>query len=161
MRLCSREHNQAEELAVDKIVARCGYRCDLCPAFKDNVRGPEHQQWVSDGWHKYYGFRIPADSICCDGCWTEDSAYPNRIDTDCPVCPCVIEKGLESCAQCNEYICERLRQRLVDGKEVLAKAEQPIPPEEFNAFVRAYDNRQRLKQMRSGLERKGETNETE
>ena len=145
---------------MDTIPARCGYRCDLCPAFKDNVRGPEHQQWVSDGWYKYYGFRIPPDRICCDGCWAEDSTYPNRIDTDCPVRPCVIEKGLESCAQCNEYICEKLRQRLVDGKGILAKAEQPIPPEEFNAFVRAYDNRRRLEQIRSGPERKGETSET-
>jgi hypothetical protein len=131
------------------MVSRCGFRCDLCPAFKDNVKGPEHRQWVSDGWFKYFGFRIPPDHLCCDGCLAEDSTCPNRIDTDCPVRPCAIKKGLENCARCEEYICEKLRQRLVDGTQVSAKSKQPIPPEEFNAFIRPYDNKRRLEQMRS------------
>jgi hypothetical protein len=146
---------------MDPIVTRCGYRCDLCPAFRDNVTGPEHQQWVSDGWHKYYGFRIPPDQIRCDGCWAEDSTYPNRIDTDCPVRPCVIEKGLGSCARCSEYICEKLRQRLVDGEEILGRVAQPVPPEELDAFVRAYDNKRRLEQIRSGLGRNRRAHETQ
>jgi hypothetical protein len=32
------------------IVTRCGFRCDLCPAFHENVGGPEDQKRVSDGW---------------------------------------------------------------------------------------------------------------
>ena len=139
------------------MLARCGFRCDLCPAFKDNVTGPEHQQWVSDGWFKYYGFRIPADRIRCDGCRAEDSTCPNRIDVDCPVRPCVIDKGLDSCAQCDGYVCPRLSQRLVDGAEVSAKMARPIPPQELDAFIRAYDNKRRLEQIRRNAGRQGAT----
>lgn len=136
---------------METIVGRCGYRCDLCPAYKDNIRGRQHRQWVSDGWFKFFGFRIPPDEISCDGCWAEDSTNPKRIDTDCPVRPCVIEKGLDSCAQCSEYVCDRLRERLVDGKKVLERAQGPVPQAERDAFVRPYDNVRRLDRMRRKL----------
>jgi len=39
---------------------------------------------------------------------------PHLIDQGCPVRPCVIEQGLENCAQCEDYDgCEQLAQRLV------------------------------------------------
>jgi len=51
------------------ILTRCGYRCDLCLAYKPNIaKHPENQQILSDGWFKYFGFRLPAEVICCDGC---------------------------------------------------------------------------------------------
>lgn len=43
----------------EQIVARCGFRCDLCPAYEENVHGPEDRQRASDGWFKYYGLGIP------------------------------------------------------------------------------------------------------
>ena len=129
-------------------VSRCGYRCDLCPAFKDNVRGPDHRQWVSDGWFTHYGFRIPPEDIYCDGCRADNSSNPKRIDTDCPVRPCVIEKGLDNCAQCADCVCDRLRERLVDANEVLKRAQGPVPQADRDAFIRPYDNARRLAEMR-------------
>ena len=41
------------------------------------------------------------------------AANPQLIDQSCPVRPCVIEKGLENYAQCEEYNCEKLTERLV------------------------------------------------
>lgn len=58
---------------MERITARCGYRCDPCPAFKPNVADhPEARRLLSDGWHRLYGFRIPAAEICCDGCMADD-----------------------------------------------------------------------------------------
>jgi hypothetical protein len=83
---------------MEPVLTRCGYRCDLCLAYRPNVEAhPENRQILSDGWHTYFGFRIPADQICCDGCMSED---PKLIDTACPVRPCVLERGLASCATC-------------------------------------------------------------
>ena len=80
-----------------EILARCGYRCDLCLAYRPNVdENPANQQVLSDGWHKVFGFRIPAEQIVCDGCMAES---PRLIDKDCPVRPCVIVKGIARCAE--------------------------------------------------------------
>ncbi len=86
---------------MDAILTRCGYRCDLCLAYKPNVESnPAHQQKLSDGWYKYFGFRIPPEKVICDGCMVDD---PQLIDHSCPVRPCVIEKGLANCSQCELY----------------------------------------------------------
>jgi hypothetical protein len=51
---------------MEEILTRCGYRCDLCLAYRPNVEAdPANQQTLSDGWHKYFGFRIPAEQIIC------------------------------------------------------------------------------------------------
>lgn|GEM_PF-2159134 len=52
---------------------------------------PSRQQILSDGWHKYFGFRIPPDRILCDGYKAEN---PRLIDRACPVRPCVLEREL-------------------------------------------------------------------
>jgi len=82
---------------MEPILTRCGYRCDLCLAYRPNVEAhPSNQQKLSDGWHRYFGFLIPPEKIVCDGCMSEK---PELIDQACPVRPCVIEQGLANCAQ--------------------------------------------------------------
>jgi hypothetical protein len=56
-----------------EILTRCGFRCDLCLAYKPNIeKHPENKQKLSDGWHKYFGFRIPPDEIYCEDCMAEE-----------------------------------------------------------------------------------------
>src|SRR4030042_320964 len=101
---------------MEPILARCGYRCDLCLAYRAKVESdPADQQKLSDGWYKYFGFRLPPEQIICDGCMAEN---PTLIDSRCPVRPCVVEKGLDHCGQCELYVCERLKERLVVYEEV-------------------------------------------
>jgi hypothetical protein len=131
-------------------ISYCGYRCSICPAFKNNITGPEDQQRASDGWFKYYGFRIPPEQIYCDGCLAPDDQRPRRIDTECPVRPCARAKGVPNCAYCEDYICEKLEQRLVDLQAVAGKQQGPMPPDEFDRFLKPYDNRTRLRSIRKG-----------
>ena len=105
-------------LMMKEILTRCGYRCDLCLAYRPNVEvNPSSRQVLSDGWYKYFGFRIPADQIVCDGCMADD---PKLIDQACPVRPCVIQRGLANCSECEDYSCERLGERLVLNVQQLA-----------------------------------------
>lgn len=128
------------------ILTRCGYRCDLCLAYKPNVeKHPGNRQKLSDGWHKYFGFRLPPAEICCDGCMSED---PHLIDQSCPVRPCVIERGLDNCSQCEEYTCDRLRQRLVTYEGVAERVSAEIPEDDRERFIRPYENKERLDAMR-------------
>jgi len=136
------------------IVTRCGYRCDLCLAYKENISSREDQQRISDGWFKYYGFRIPPEQVCCDGCLASDSENPRLMDPRCPVRPCVIEKGLQNCAYCNEYICKKLEQRIVDYKFLGSKFEQPIPKEDYENFIKPYEAGKVLDDVRRRLRRK-------
>jgi hypothetical protein len=127
---------------MEAILTRCGYRCDLCLAYKPNVEeNPSNSQKLSAGWHKYFGFRLPPEKVVCDGCMSDD---PALIDQSCPVRPCVIEKGLDNCSQCEEYVCEKLAERLVVYEEIKGRIGAEISEEDHLRFIRPYENRRRL-----------------
>ena len=131
-------------------LARCGYRCDLCLAYRPNVEAdPSAPQVLSDGWHKYFGFRIRAEKIVCDGCLSES---PQTLDVGCPVRPCATERGCVTCAECPEYDCgcEKLAGRLVVYETLAATIPHPIPEEDRTRFIAPYENKDRL----DGLQRR-------
>lgn len=131
---------------MEPILTRCGYRCDLCLAYKPNVaQAPSNQQKLSDGWFKYFGFRLLPPEICCDGCMADN---PELIDQHCPVRPCVIEKELDNCSQCELYVCEKLTQRLVLLEEVKRRVGVEIPTDDYLCFIRPYENKRRLDTLR-------------
>lgn len=129
-------------------LTRCGYRCDLCLAYKENIHGPEDQRKTSDGWSTYYGFRIPPEEIHCDGCLAPDTDQPRLVDAGCPVRACVLEKGLPHCARCGEYACEKLKTRIVSRAEIEAKLGHPIPEQDYRDFIRPYESKARLDALR-------------
>ena len=129
-----------------EILARCGYRCDLCLAYRPNVEPhPANRQILSDGWHRYFGFRIPPEDIVCDGCRAEGLRL---IDNACPVRPCVIERSLRDCSECPDFGCERLVERQVVFEEVAGRVAGAIPDEDRARFIAPYENRRRLDAMR-------------
>jgi hypothetical protein len=134
------------EADMDPILTRCGYRCDICLAYKPNVeRNPSNRKILSDGWFKYFGFRIQEEGIYCEGCRAEN---PILIDANCPVRPCVIAKGLDNCSECGEYVCARLKERIVTHSEIQAKKGAAIPDEEYRSFIQPYENLDRLEELR-------------
>jgi hypothetical protein len=114
----------------------------LCLAYKSNIEAnPENAQKLSDGWHKYFGLRIPPGKIYCDGCMADQ---PRLIDQSCPVRPCVIEKGKKNCAECDQYICEKLKERIVEFAEVKCRMGKELPDDDYECFIRPYENKRRL-----------------
>jgi len=131
---------------MDLMLSLCGFRCDLCLAYKPNIEAhPENRQVLSDGWHKYFGFRLPPEDIYCEGCSADSQ---KTLDRDCPVRPCVIQRGLSNCGVCEENICGKLTERLVDFAEIQAGFEQPIPDSDRKRFILPYENAQRLREIR-------------
>lgn len=132
---------------MEPVLTRCGYRCDLCLAYRPNLESnPENRQILSDGWFTYFGFRIPPEEILCDGCLAEGARL---VDTACPVRPCVIERGLPNCAACGQYICAKLEERVVSREEVRQRMRAEIPEEDFQRFVLPYENKPRLEEIRA------------
>lgn len=132
---------------MEAVLSKCGYRCDLCLAYAPNItEHPENPQILSDGWFKYFGFRIPAEDIYCDGCPAEN---PRLIDTSCPVRPCVIAKGFTNCAHCECYGCSKLVERWVTLEQMLMKSTGPIQIEDYERFILPYENKKRLDALRA------------
>ena len=136
---------------MEPILTRCGNRCDLCLAYKPNVeKNLDLRPVLSDGWFKYFGFRTPPEEIYCEGCMQRNAKL---LDTQCPVRPCVLEKGLDNCAPCGDFVCEKLKQRLVVLEDMEKKAGGKIPPEDYRRFIQPYENFIRLEELRN----RGET----
>jgi len=75
------------------------------------------------------------------------------MDPECPVRRCVIEKGLQNCAYCSEYVCKKLEQRIVDYKSIAAKFEEPILKEDYEHFIKPYEGRKVLDDIRKRIRR--------
>jgi hypothetical protein len=81
------------------------------------------------------------------------SQNPKLIDQACPVRPCVIEKGLDNCSQCEQYVCEKLTERLVVYEEVKNRINAEIPDDDHLCFIRPYENKKRLDGLRVSSEK--------
>lgn len=123
----------------------CGYRCDLCKAFVDNIKKKDQREMLSSIWAKYYsGLAIPTEDIYCDGCrcMHQDA---KRIDNACPVRMCVIEKRIEHCGICDSYPCDVFLQREgLSCSEAKQKLGKEFDQSEYDEFLLAYDNKTRL-----------------
>ena len=129
----------------------CGYRCDLCKAFSQNIEKKDERGKLSAAWKKYYGLNIPAADIYCDGCRCS-KPDAKRLDMDCPVRNCVIKKGVLYCGQCNEYPCETFNQRKgLTYDEAKQQQGEIFDPNDYNDFLLAFDNQSTLNQYKNEL----------
>jgi len=92
-----------------KIVAPCGLVCNECEAYAATQAGDAGSTAaLAREWRGRYGIAFGRDDIWCDGC-TSGSERTTRHTRQCPIRPCARERGLASCAECNEYRCGRLK----------------------------------------------------
>jgi hypothetical protein len=126
-----------------EILARCGYRCDLCPGYTGNIHSDKDRQETSDGWYKYAGFRIAPADINCPGCFGKETA-----DKECPVRPCVIQKKLDNCGHCPEMPCDKLLTRMNFVEERL-RVLTNVPENDYDKFLKPYASKDRLMKIRA------------
>ena len=130
-----------------EIVAMCGFRCDICPAYAPNIGTDEDARKTCEGFRACYGFQLKPGEVACAGCLNEG----RHIDADCPVRPCVMEKGLETCAQCSDFdACAKLKTRM-DFLEPLPEKLSRIPKEDFLKFVAPFQARPRMLALREAF----------
>ena len=132
-------------------ISFCGYRCELCPAYKDNINCDDDRKKVSDGWFKHHGFRISPEEIYCDGCRADDSSNPRRIDSECKVRPCALKRNLPNCAHCDDFMCDKLAQKIIDTQKIAERVGGTIAPEDCELFVEPYDSARILADVRKEL----------
>ncbi len=99
-------------------LAYCGLICNDCPIHAatletDKKRQLEMRVNIARLCRERYGMNYQTEDITdCDGC----NAGGGRLFSGCGNCEirkCALEKKVESCAYCNDYICAKLDSLLV------------------------------------------------
>ena len=89
------------------MISYCGEICTECSAYV----ATRNNDWaalqrVADEWNAKSGGSLKAEDCICDGCLGDG----RRIGycRTCAVRACAIARGLENCAHCVDYGCEKL-----------------------------------------------------
>ena len=93
---------------MEKQIAYCGITCTECPAFiatqnDDDAKRKE----TAEMWSQKYNADIKPEDINCDGCLPQTGRIIHH-GTVCEIRKCGQEKGVENCAYCEDYACEKL-----------------------------------------------------
>lgn len=120
-----------------EILGYCGYRCDLCPAHKGNIRGPDDQKRTAEAWLKYYDLKIEPEEIYCDGCLEEGGQHPQN----CNVRPCARKKGYVTCSECSDFICKKLAKKMKAIEPIKKKHSKTMPKEDYRRYIEPYESR--------------------
>ncbi len=100
-------------MTMDEMIGYCGYNCHLCAARSDD---PAERQKLVDGWRKIFGHEnYTAENVRCDGC----RADGRLADKQCQARPCAIERGMESCALCDDFVCDKVGHLLASREGML------------------------------------------
>jgi len=122
----------------DEMIGYCGYNCHLCAARSDDINV---RRKLVEAWRKYLGHQhYTVENVACEGCKSEG----NKIaDKQCGARPCAREKCLESCAQCDEFPCNKMRKLMGTTAglvTVLASKLKDISEDEFDFCIQQWNS---------------------
>lgn len=132
----------------EEVLTRCGYRCDLCHAYKDNIEQDDQRELLSEGWNRIFGIQLTAEQIYCDGCISSNSDDITLVDAGCKVRSCVIGKAYENCSQCDDFACDLLNDRIVKYDDLVENTKNKISRSDRKNFIKPYENYDRLLELR-------------
>jgi hypothetical protein len=97
----------------EKMIAYCGLNCVKCPIYlatreTNAEKQKQKREEIARQIEEKYGMQCRVEDVTdCDGC----PAQGGRLFSGCQKCrirKCAREKGIENCAHCSEYACEKL-----------------------------------------------------
>ena len=93
---------------MEKMTAFCGLACTDCPALIATRAGNEEAlAKVAEQWSEEYGTQLKVTDCRCDGCLSESGPWMSHC-AECDIRACAVEKGVETCAHCTDYGCDKL-----------------------------------------------------
>ena len=91
---------------MDKIIAPCGIDCTQCDAYISTQTGNlELKQKLADNYVKQFNKQIPLEDLDCDGCPSEGKHI--GFCAQCSIRSCAFGKGYATCAECNDFPCDK------------------------------------------------------
>jgi hypothetical protein len=129
---------------VEEMIGYCGYNCHLCAARSDD---PEIREKLVAGWYKIFGHEhYTADNVRCDGCRAEG----RLADKACKARPCAIKRGTESCALCDDFVCDKVGHLLASSEGLLVYLRDKmadVTDEEYRLCARQFESMPNLIQI--------------
>ncbi|MEN8126226.1 MAG: DUF3795 domain-containing protein [Planctomycetota bacterium] len=120
-------------------MAVCGYRCDLCTVYKENLKHIGKNE-VKAGFIKYFNHELDSDTLDgCQGCSADG-------DDKCTVKTCAKEKGLTNCGLCKEFPCDNVQGKM-DVIDKYFNDVSALPARDQELFVKPYQSEPRLREI--------------
>lgn len=103
---------------MDKMISYCGLSCNSCPVHmatieRDEVRKQQMRESIVKQCAEQYHMQLRLEDITdCDGC----RANTGRLFSGCFECQirkCAMERKIENCAYCNDYLCGKLEKHFL------------------------------------------------
>lgn len=127
-----------------EMIGYCGYCCHLCAARSDDAAV---RQELVDGWRKVFGHQnYTAENVRCDGCLSDGRV----ADQECKARPCAREKGVENCAFCDEFPCEKMKHLMASRDGMLIwcyPSTATLTGEEYDLCMRQFESMPNLVTM--------------
>ncbi|MGY5871954.1 MAG: DUF3795 domain-containing protein [Candidatus Thorarchaeota archaeon] len=97
---------------MSEIIVYCGLDCSKCDAFKaTQTEDLELKKQIAERWTRELGTEFTPQDIECDGCKSQRiSGWCQKI---CLIRPCAEERGVETCAHCSDYPCDKIEKFLL------------------------------------------------
>jgi len=92
---------------METMISCCGLDCSVCPAFiarrddNDELRKKTAREWSGQ-----FKIEISPENVDCSGCLSDGVHGP--YCSACDIRACAVARGLENCAYCPDYGCEKL-----------------------------------------------------
>ncbi|MFC2169723.1 DUF3795 domain-containing protein [Acidobacteriota bacterium] len=97
---------------MDEKLAVCGILCSECGAFQATKENDDQKRAeVAKLWSKEYNSDIKPEDINCEGCQSDGEILFSHTRV-CEIRKCGKERGVENCAYCGDYSCEKLEKLL-------------------------------------------------
>lgn len=120
---------------------------DFCQFYNKNLKSQKDKERVSQDFNRIFGYDVKSDDVECVGCKNEGI----HADSNCPVRPCALEKGVENCAHCPEFICDKLQERINFTEEFLRDNKKPLSDEDFQLYIKPYQSKERMLKINKEL----------
>ena len=113
------------------VLGYCGVECSKCPAYIATINNDnELRRRYATEQSEFYGIEILSERINCVGC-LEDGEHLGYCSM-CEIRRCCRERELETCAECNEYVCEELGKVYTVMNEVFGKSQNGVSEAKIN-----------------------------
>ena len=105
---------------MSEMIAYCGLDCNECKAFRaTQAKDFERKKQIAKHWEEGLKVKFTPQDVDCRGCKSDKiSGWCRKIYK---IRPCAREKNVRTCAHCDNYPCDMLKQFLSNEDPVAAE----------------------------------------
>jgi hypothetical protein len=110
---------------MDEMMAYCGLVCNTCPIYlatreQDTKKQRQMRAEIALKINEIYNEKMRAEDVTdCDGCRSNERLFSGC--KQCHIRNCAGSKGIDNCAYCSEYTCEKLEKFFATESDAKAR----------------------------------------